>query len=175
MKQLLVLRHAKSSWDNPELGDIERPLTKRGRRNAHAMGRALHERGLAADRVYCSDAQRTRETWSLLAPEWFGDKTIPFTVTRALYMASADALLQFCKAADEQAQRVMLIGHNPGLHELCLRLCSTAQQPEDITHLSRKLPTAAFVLLSFPETPWSLLQEGTGRLELFLKPRDVQD
>lgn len=138
------------------------------------MGHTLYERGLAADRVYCSDAQRARETWSLLAPEWLGDMTIPFTLTRALYMASADALLQFCKAADEQAQRVMLIGHNPGLHELCLRLCGMTRQTEGFTQLSQKLPTAAFVLLSFPETPWSGLQEGTGRLELFLKPRDLE-
>lgn len=175
MKQLLVLRHAKSSWDNPELEDIERPLAKRGLRDAPAMGRALNDHGFVADRVFCSDAQRTRETWSLLAPEWLGDKTIPFTVTRALYMASADELLQFCKATDEQAQRVMLIGHNPGLHELCLRLCGTAREPEDITHLSRKLPTAAFVRLSFPTDQWSMLQEGTGHLELFLKPRDLED
>ncbi|WP_026987150.1 SixA phosphatase family protein [Fodinicurvata fenggangensis] len=174
MKQLLILRHAKSCWDNPDLADIERPLAKRGLRDAPTMGRALQARGLAADLVLCSDAQRTRETWSLLAPEWLGDKTVPFQATRSLYMASAKELLKLCKTTEAQVQRLMLIGHNPGLHELCLRLIGTARDPNDMTQLVRKLPTAAFVLLSFPTEQWSMLQEGTGHLELFLKPRDIQ-
>ncbi|MFC4351591.1 SixA phosphatase family protein [Fodinicurvata halophila] len=175
MKQLLVLRHAKSSWDDPDLEDIERPLAKRGRRDAPAMGRALHARGIEADSVLCSDAQRTRETWSLLAPEWLTDGPLPIEVTRTLYMASAKRLLQLCRETEEPIQRLMLIGHNPGLHELCLRLCGTARDPKELTQLRSKLPTAAFLLLSFPMDNWAMLEEATGRLELFLRPRDLED
>lgn len=139
------------------------------------MGRALLARGIEADRVLCSEAQRTRETWSLLAPEWLADKPLPVEVTRTLYMASAEQLLQLCRETEEQVQRLMLIGHNPGLHELCRRLCGTARDPKELTQLKSKLPTAAFVLLSFPADNWTMLEDGTGCLELFLRPRDIED
>lgn len=139
------------------------------------MGRALRERGIEADRVLCSEAQRTRETWSLLAPEWLDDKPHSIMVTRLLYMASAERLVQLCRETEDQVQQLMLIGHNPGLHELCRRLCGTAEDPKELAQLKSKLPTAAFVLLSFPVDSWTMLEDGTGCLELFLRPRDLED
>lgn len=137
------------------------------------MGQALHTRGIEAEQVLCSDSRRTRETWSLLAPEWLGERALPIEYSRRLYMASSEKLLQLCNEAEEHIERLMLIGHNPGLHELCVRLCSADSAPKSLSQLKSKLPTAAFVLLSFPADSWKTLEEGTGRLELFLRPRDL--
>ena len=133
MKTLLVLRHAKSSWDDPALGDHERPLNKRGRRDAPRMGELVREHGLIPDVVISSDAVRARLTAEAVveAARYAGE----ILVDHHLYMASPADILSRLRTVREKAETVMIVGHNPGLEELVAQL--TGERPD--------LPTAALM------------------------------
>lgn len=112
LSRLLLMRHAKSSWSDGSLSDHERPLNKRGRRAATAMGEALTARGFAPDIIWSSDAKRTRETAVLLIRAIPGPQTINYTSD--FYHASLENVLSVCGKAVEPDQPLMLLGHNPG-------------------------------------------------------------
>jgi len=112
LSRLLLMRHAKSSWSDGELTDHERPLNKRGRRAAKAMGAALTARGYAPDIIWSSDAKRTRETAMLLIRAIPGPQVINYS--SEFYHASAETVLRECGKAIEPDQPLMLLGHNPG-------------------------------------------------------------
>ena len=126
MHQLLLLRHAKSSWDDPKLADRDRPLNKRGRRAAGAMRQAMLDLGLAPDVVLVSPARRTQETLAALEP-W--DDTPLIEPVEALYLANAPQLLAVLRDVNETVRSVLLIGHNPGMHELAVLLAGTIATP----------------------------------------------
>src|ERR1700760_4632540 len=113
MHQLLLLRHAKSSWDDTKLADRNRPLNKRGRQAAEAMRRAMLDLGLTPDVVLVSPSRRTLETLAALEP-W--DETPLVEPIEALYPATAQQLLTTLRSMNETVRSVMLIGHNPGMH-----------------------------------------------------------
>jgi len=119
MRQLLLLRHAKSSWDDKTLPDRDRPLNPRGRRSAAAMRLAMRDLGLAPDMVMLSPSRRTTETLDALEP-W--DEVPLIDPMAGLYLATAAQLLEVLHDAPETVRSVMLIGHNPGLHDLAVRL-----------------------------------------------------
>jgi phosphohistidine phosphatase len=172
MRQLLLLRHAKSSWDDPSLSDHARPLNPRGRRAGAAMGAAIRELGLRPDVVLVSSARRTLQTLDLIRPALEAGTLIE--PMDAIYLAPWQSLLALLREAPETAGSVMIIGHNPGLHDLALALLGdTGPAPEgDTRRLVEGYPTGALAEFAIA-APWRGLAAGGGRLVRFLMPRDL--
>jgi phosphohistidine phosphatase len=166
MHQLLLLRHAKSSWDEPKLADRDRPLSKRGRRAAAAMRTAIIELGLTPDQVLVSPSRRTLETLAALEP-W--EDTPLVEPLEALYLATAPQLLGVLHEVNETVRSVMLVGHNPGMHELAVMLAGVSPG-----RLTEGFPTAALAEFSIA-TPWQRLDGAGARLVRFLAPRDLPE
>src|SRR3954467_8335503 len=119
MKILTLLRHAKSGWDDPVSRDFDRPLNPRGRRAARTVGREMEAQGLVFDLVLASPARRVIETLEEVAT---GYGAIEPEYDRRLYLAPAATLLDIVRHAPGTTERLLLVGHNPGLEELALRL-----------------------------------------------------
>jgi len=167
MHQLLLLRHAKSSWDDAKLADRDRPLNKRGRRAAATMRRAIVDLGLAPDLVLVSPARRTLETLAALEP--WDDGTPLVEQTEGLYLATVPQLLAILREVSETVRSLMLIGHNPGMHELAMLLAGSSATER----LTKGFPTAALAEFSVG-VQWRQLDAGSGRLVRFLAPRDLE-
>ncbi|HTQ15707.1 MAG TPA: histidine phosphatase family protein [Rhizomicrobium sp.] len=175
MKRLLLLRHAKAAQDGGQ-GDHARPLTPRGEANAARMGHAIDLRGYAPDVVLCSDSRRTVQTWELLAPELGRAPAVDFRDD--LYLASHKLLLAAAREAPDEADAAMILGHNPGLEDLGLRLArtpATRAEAAKLEAMREKFPTCALAVLDFGIASWSDLSPGTGALSLFLRPKDLDD
>jgi phosphohistidine phosphatase len=171
MHQLLLLRHAKSSWDDPKLPDRDRPLSKRGRRAAAAMRQAIIDLGLTPDMVLLSPARRVQETLAALEP-W--DDTPLIEPVEALYLANPGQMLALLREVRETVRSVMLIGHNPGLHELAASLAAGSGTTEPKLRLLAAFPTAALAEFAIT-TPWQQLDAGRTRLMRFLTPKDLPE
>jgi phosphohistidine phosphatase len=170
MLSLGLLRHAKSSWDDSDLDDFDRPLNERGRAAAQIMGEALKELHFAPQLILCSPAKRTRETLQLVSPRLQGPAA-KVDFDDRLYLTSPDALYGRLKTVPIDAKSVLMIGHNPGLHGLALMLMGTGDA-KSISRLEDKLPTAALAVFTFPQVAWRDLIPAAGRLEAFITPRD---
>ncbi len=169
MRTLIVLRHAKSSWDDPALDDFDRPLSKRGRKAAPAMGRYIREKGFVPDLVLSSPAVRTRQTAALaLAEITAHDLSVEFLPE--LYEASAEQLRDTLRRTPDEFRHVLLIGHNPGLHDLVLQLLASPQSAE-VAGLAAKLPTAALAVLAADTPSWRRLSWRCATLAHFQIPR----
>jgi len=168
MHQLLLLRHAKSSWDTAATPDRDRPLNARGRRTATTMRRAMRDLGLAPDLILVSTAKRTLETMTALEP-W--DDTPLVEPMDDLYLANEETLLDALRGVSETVRSVLLIGHNPGMHELAVTLTDPRVSAGGLVDRVRDgFPTGA--LAEFSVTgPWSRLNAGSLRLMRFLTPR----
>jgi phosphohistidine phosphatase len=171
MRQLMLLRHAKSSWDDPKLPDHARPLNQRGRHAAAAMREAMRGLGLAPDVVLVSSSRRTLQTLEALGP-W--DETPLIEPLDALYLAGAGQLLQVLNGVAETARSVLLVGHNPGMHELALMLAGSSAAAADLKRLEAGYPTGALAEFGIIG-PWWSLGAGGGRLLRFLAPRDLPE
>jgi phosphohistidine phosphatase len=193
-RRLILLRHAKSDW--PDVPDRDRPLAKRGRRDAPRIGRWLDEHGYQPDVVVVSDAARTRQTWDLVAPELGGSPAVHFE-PRA-YAASALTLLYLAQELPARYRTALLIGHNPGLSELATSLAgppestTAAGPPESTTAVGPlesdratgpavkdngprpaiSLPTAAVAVFEFTGD-WPSLTPGHARLINLTTPADL--
>lgn len=168
MRQLLLMRHAKSSWDDPRLSDHARPLNPRGRAAAAAMRRMMQEAGLAPDLVLVSSARRTLQTLEALEP-W--DDTPLVEPMDALYLADPPQLLQVLRGVAETVRSVLLLGHNPGLHDLALLLAGPGERPER-RRLGEGFPSGSLAELHIPGS-WAALNEGGATLVRFTTPRDL--
>jgi phosphohistidine phosphatase len=167
---LVLLRHAKSSWDDISLDDFDRPLNDRGRAAAPLMGHAIREIGLRPDVVLCSPAARTRQTLELITGVGFAcPKSTVFEDD--LYMASTEHLFARIRQIEPGPKTVMLIGHNPGLHGLALLLAGTGNA-KSLSRLEDKYPTGALAVFSFEQTVWRDIAPATGHLEAYMTPRD---
>ncbi len=166
MRRLYLLRHAKSSWDDPSLADHDRPLAPRGRKAARRLGAHLSEEGIEPELVLCSSARRTRETLERLGGA-VGGSTVE--VEEGLYAADADALADRLRAVPDEVRSVLLIGHNPGLEELALDL---AGRGEALARLEEKFPTGALAALEL-STSWAGLSPGSAELTAFVVPREL--
>lgn len=171
MHQLLLLRHAKSSWDDASLPDRERPLNKRGRRSAAAVREAMHSLGLAPDVILVSPSRRTRETLAALEP-W--DETPVVETVEGLYLATAAQLLGVVRDVGETVRSLMLIGHNPGMHEFGVSLAGKSSPDEAAHRLADGFPTGALAEFAVA-TPWRQIGAGGGQLVRFLTPRELRD
>jgi phosphohistidine phosphatase len=166
-KQLLVLRHAKSSWDNPGLDDHERPLAPRGRRATERLGEHLRQHQITPALVLCSSSRRTRETLEGVAP------TGEVLIERELYSASTSTLIERLHRVPEETPSVMVIGHNPTLQILVLRLAGeTEAEAKFLSEVERKFPTGALATLTF-DGRWSELAAGTAQLVGYIKPKSL--
>ncbi|MBV7255666.1 histidine phosphatase family protein [Pacificimonas sp. WHA3] len=170
MKSVTLLRHAKSSWDDPVDRDFDRPLNDKGRRAAVTMGTHMHEKGLAWDQVISSPAIRVIETLDGVE-EGYGSRLRP-EFDKRIYMAAAVTLLDIIHDADPDAGRIMLAGHNPGLEDLIFLLT-----PSDGSEYRRivdvKYPTATLSEMHFDVDAWSSIERGGGKLVSLVRPRDL--
>lgn len=168
MLTLSLLRHAKSSWADPGLDDYERPLAKRGANAAAEIGKYLKRQKLRPDLILCSAAVRTRATLELVLAELCS----PAPEVRyddALYRTSPAIMLGGLRKIDTPYRHVMMIGHNPELHALSLKLIGGGRR-KDIAALATKFPTAALAVLTFDAAGWSKIRAASGRLERFVTP-----
>lgn len=171
MRELILLRHAKSSWDDAALDDFDRPLTTRGGKAAPVMGAAMAKRGWMPDAVLASAAIRTRQTWERVAEE-LGKGAPEAAYERGLYMAPAGRILHFINDVPEDKKRLLVVGHNPGIGDLALRLTGPDSEASAFARIRAKFPTAALAHFTF-EQPWSELEMRSARLTEFLRPRDL--
>jgi phosphohistidine phosphatase SixA/CHAD domain-containing protein len=168
MKKLLLLRHAKSSRDDPALDDFDRPLARRGEKAAPRIGRYLRDTIGWPDLVMCSAAARTRRTWDLAAGKTGAG--VPVRALRALYMAAPERLLASIRRAPDGVESLAVVGHNPGLQELAIRLCAGGRAAA-LRRLTEKFPTGALAEIHLDVTRWRDAAPGTGRLRRFVVPR----
>jgi phosphohistidine phosphatase len=162
MKTLLVLRHAKSSWNDPALDDHERPLSKRGRRDGPRMGELVRQHGLVPDMVISSDAARARLTAEAVAQaaHYAGE----IVLDQHLYMANPADIVSVLRTVPGNVETVMVVGHNPGLEELV----------EQLTGERQDLPTAALAQIVLPIDQWRDLKQSTrGTLLGHWRPKEL--
>lgn len=158
---LLVLRHAKSERDLPDVADHDRPLNERGQRDAPRMGRLAREKHLLPDLIITSTARRARETAAgFVAGSRFGGEVQP---VESLYLAAPRAYLTMLSSVGEDVGRVMVVGHNPGVEELVKQLTGQATS----------MPTAALAEIVLPIARWSELDDSTrGELRGVWRPKE---
>lgn len=168
MRRLILLRHAKS--DRPAgVADRERPLNPRGRRAAPAVGAHLAKAGFRPDLALVSPAQRTRETWEAVAAG-LGDPETRWQPE--IYEAPAERILAVIRTAPDQAGTVIVVGHNPGLGDLASDLVGEGPR-EAHSRLALEFPTAAYAVIDFDAARWAEVAPKRGRLERFVRPRDI--
>ncbi|MBP2314066.1 SixA phosphatase family protein [Azospirillum soli] len=171
MKTLYLLRHAKSSWDNPALDDHDRPLAPRGEKAAQKIGRHLKEHKAHIDLVLCSTAIRAVDTGRRVLSA-MGATTVPVEHERGLYLCGQHVLLERLRDAPDSAGSLMLVAHNPDLHELAQQLVGSGDDHHREA-LAEKFPTGACAVLLFETMHWRDLDLGAGRLADFVLPRKL--
>jgi phosphohistidine phosphatase len=165
MRTLYLLRHAKSSWDDPALPDHARPLAPRGRRDAKRIAKHLDRLGITPTLVLCSPALRTQQTLDLLRPAL---AEVATQIEAQLYGASSETLLTRIRSVPEAVSSALLIGHNPGLQDLALMLASDGAELE---RLEAKFPTGALATLALVE--WRSLGPGQAKLLAYTVPKQL--
>lgn len=164
MKTLLLMRHAKSSWSESNTADHDRPLNKRGKQAAPQMGKLLHQEGLVPDMILCSTARRSRETAEAVAKACgYAGK---IEAQRDLYSSDAACYIDILRHLPDQANRALLIGHNPETETLL----------EILTGSSERMTTAAIAHMDLPISRWQELTEALDvRLLHLWRPREIED
>jgi phosphohistidine phosphatase len=162
MKTLLLLRHAKSSWDNDALADFSRPLNDRGRHDAPRMGKLIRREDIVPELIISSSAKRAMTTTELAALEMSFDGEIRYS--DKLYLAEPEAYITLARQADDQINILMLVGHNPGIQELV----------EALTGQDEQMSTAALACIRMPINRWKDLA-ASKRYELagFWRPKEL--
>lgn len=161
-RNLLLLRHAKSSWSDPGLTDFQRTLNARGQRDAPLIGRQLRQENTQVDIILASTAQRVRETIGLLLDAWQFE--CPIVWEKQLYLATPDTLIHQLSTLDDQWSRAMIVGHNPGLSDLAGLLTGNLFD----------MPTASLAMLSHPEQSWATaMRFRDWHQYAYWKPKDI--
>jgi phosphohistidine phosphatase len=169
VRQLYLLRHAKSDWDHPKLDDHDRPLAPRGKKAMKAMARYLRREGIHPDVVLCSSAKRARQTLERVLSA-LGDG-VDLEVEDDLYTFDADVLLARLKRVPAAVGSVMVVGHNPATQELGVLLAGSGAEA-DLARVGARFPTGGFAALDVP-VAWSRLKPGIATLRSFVTPRDL--
>ena len=162
MKTLLLLRHAKSSWDDPTLQDFDRPLNKRGIEAAALVGKFMRKREVRPDLVLSSPAKRAAQTVALVMES--ARLECKTRYDRRLYAASAPTLRDVLSETEESADEVLLVGHNPGMEELL----------QDLTGELAKMPTGALARIVLDVKKWSKLRDRSGELRWLVQPKRLR-
>ena len=170
MKTLTLLRHAKSSWDGSAATDFDRRLSKRGHKAARTIGRELKAQGLEFDAAIASPAARVVETVEGLS-DGYGSAIRPVFDPR-VYLGSVATLMAVVHEADDSAERLLIIGHNPGLEGLAMLL--TRDDGDGLRReMGVKYPTATVAEIVLPIDHWRDAAAGSGELVRFIRPRDL--
>lgn len=159
MKKLYILRHAKSSWDNPILADFERPLNERGLKTADFMGKFISKNDFLPDLILSSPATRARETANIIKKTAELQAEIKFEEN--IYEASPQMLLKILSEIKENFQNVMLVGHNPGLEGLIKTLTGELQS----------MPTAGLAVVEVNTEKWKEIKPESGILQNLVRPK----
>jgi len=170
MRQLLLMRHAKAVRE-PGLSDHARSLTQRGREDAVRVARFLQDNKLNPDLAIASDAKRTRETLELATGQFIS--TPPTRLDAKLYLAEPYAILKAIRATSATVSKLLVVGHNPGVHELALALTERGQQA-DVKRLALSVPTAAVAVINL-DCEWSAVGELAGRLERLVHAKVLRE
>jgi phosphohistidine phosphatase len=169
MRRLMLLRHAKSDRP-PGMPDTIRPLNERGAAAARLMGAYIARHRLLPDLVLCSPSTRTRETWVGLSSQW--PALVKVSFEERLYAAPPQAILSVIRAQDGEERSLMVIGHNPGLHEAA-DLLIAAGNVDLRERLREKFPTCALAAIDFAVDAWSGIHDHSGRLDRYVTPRSI--
>ena len=162
MKILVIMRHGKSSWADASLSDYDRPLNKRGKRDAPRMGKLIYQKDLVPQLIITSSAKRARKTAAAAADSFGYDGRIE--TIRDFYHADAETYIEQLNGVTNEFSRVMVVGHNPGMEELI----------EELTGLWERMPTAAVAVIELPIDKWSELSENIdGKLTNLWIPREL--
>lgn len=171
MRRLILFRHSKADRSQPGERDIDRALTERGRRDAAQTGAYIASHALTPDRVLLSPARRTQQTWEQAAAAL--QPAPAASIVERLYDASGHTVLAAVKEVPASARSVLVVGHNPGLHDLAL-LLAAAGDVDARERLAEKLPTSGLIVLDFAIDDWTRLHPHSGRLERFVTPRSLE-
>ncbi|MDX2106680.1 MAG: histidine phosphatase family protein [Candidatus Melainabacteria bacterium] len=161
MLNLYLLRHAKSSWDSPNLSDFDRPLNERGKRAAPFMGEVFAKKGCALDLVVCSPAKRTRQTCDLFLQSAKLDLRVDYE--DGIYEANCRSLVNIVKRQDSETKNILMIGHNPGFGELL----------HFLTGQREHFPTATLARITFDFDDWLHVNNESGKFEWILRPKEL--
>lgn len=170
MKTLLLLRHAKSSWNDSSREDHDRPLNERGRLSAPVAGQYLLDRGLLPDLILSSTALRARETVERAVRLW--PRAVETHYEKGLYLAPPHKILQRIHKTPDGVTRLLMVGHNPGYEALACELAGHGD-PDAIERIHEKFPTAGLAVIGFDVVHWRDLRRGEGNLLAFVAPRDL--
>ena len=162
-KQLLLVRHGKSDWGNLDLKDFDRPLNKRGKENAPEMAGRLLNKGFKFDLMVSSPAKRAKTTATYFAEAY---KTEHIQFEEVIYEADSKTLLRVINSLNDEANTVIMFGHNPGFTDL-----ANALSDADLYNI----PTAGMVLISFPFDSWTMVSKGTGEMVFFDYPKNSDE
>lgn len=164
MKQLLIVRHAKSDRNDPGMRDFDRPLNERGQKNAVEMAKRLIKQDLIPKQLVSSPAVRALSTAKLFADTFKMDHS-EIRKVESIYEASASALLRVINNLNDESDFTALFGHNPGVSEVAFLLTDNAGLDN--------LPTTGIALIEFPFEHWNMISAGTGKLLLFDFPKNL--
>ncbi len=171
MKILGLLRHAKSDWDDMNQRDFDRGLNARGKKGAQLIGDHIRNHGVKWDRVIASPAVRVKLTLEGALPE------ITPVYDQKLYLASYDTIIETIEAhagsGDDEAEAILIVGHNPGLHDTLLELVSPSKENDLFREAVVKFPTAAFAVLECEIEHWRQIKRYCAKLAHFARPRDL--
>jgi phosphohistidine phosphatase len=171
VKTLLLLRHAKSSWENPTLDDRDRPLAKRGKRAAERIGRFMEDNEISPALILCSPARRALDTLATVRPRLGADAEVH--TDEAIYTFDADDLLERLRSVPSSVASVMVVGHNPALHDLASLLAGDGES-DALAQLRIKFPTGALAVLDLGGADWSRLSAGQAYLTALVLPRRLE-
>ena len=171
MRKLYLLRHAKSSWNDPGQDDFERPLAPRGIKACKLMKAHIQDARIEPGLILCSPAVRARETHVRVAAAFASDTEVRFEI--GLYAAGSQALLSRLRQVSPTVSSIMMIGHNPGIEQLALELAGdTATTPA--ARMRRKYPTLALACFEISSRTWAAAGPKCARLSSFVIPRDLR-
>lgn len=165
LKKIIVMRHAKSSWEDADLSDFDRPLNKRGKKDAPKMGKYLKESGLIPERIFCSPALRAKNT-ALHVIQGLGISEDSLQWTESLYFQGTEAYLDAIRNAGSGLNVVMTVGHNPMTEDFISKLSGR--------ELWKKVPTAAVACFESDAASWKDFTYGSCRLKQFAVPKELR-
>ena len=172
MRKLYLLRHAKSSWDDPNLDDFSRPLAPRGINACKRMKAYIEEAQIRPELILCSSSKRTHETYLRLADS-FARKT-EVRIEYGLYESGSQELLKRLRKTDQKASSVMMIGHNTGLEHLALALTSGTES-KPLAMMRKKFPTLGLASIEISNGDWDSVGPGCGKLTDFVTPNVLDE
>lgn len=171
MKSLLLMRHAKSSWSDPDLADSMRPLNDRGRENAVMMATMLAEWDLIPDLVFSSHARRCQETWEKISAALDATK-VPVFIEDNLYLSGPDTMLSVLRDAPEDAGTVLMIGHQPVMSSFA-RMLSNGSTSSACARAFKRFPTAAVAVFEPHADTWGDVGFGRNIFKRFACPKEL--